>query len=77
MSSEERQLLRAVRRIVGWIQGDTVSATVQSLAVPPDYAVRQELAQAIEFFDPHSVLETRQRRLRGQVAILDRIAIQV
>ena len=65
MSVEERQLLRAVRGIVGRIQidGDAIGAMAQTLGVAPDYAVRQELAQAIEFLDPNSVLETRQRRL--------------
>ena len=48
----------------------------QSLGVTPDHTLGQELAQTIEFLDPNSVLETRQRRLRGQVATLDRIAIQ-
>src|SRR5437773_5799947 len=48
---------------------------VQPLGVTPDYAVGQKLAHAIEFFYPYSVLETRQRRLRSQVATFDRIAI--
>jgi hypothetical protein len=43
----------------------------QPLGVTPDYTLRQQLAHAIEFFYPNSVLETRQGRLRSQVATLD------
>jgi hypothetical protein len=75
---EERQLLRAMRGIVGRIQidGDAMSAMVQPLGVAPDYAAGQELAQPIQLLDPNPVLETRQRRLRSQIATLNRIALQ-
>ena len=78
MSVEERQLLRAMRRIVGRIQieGDAVHATAKPLGVAPDHALGQELARTIEFLDPNPIFETRQRRLRSQVATLDRIAVQ-
>ena len=78
MSVEERQLLRAMCGIVGriQIQGDAMSAVTQPLGMTPDYAVGQKLAQAIQFFYPNPVLETRQGRLRSQVATLDRVAIQ-
>src|SRR5208282_2230596 len=46
------------------------------LGVAPDHTLGQELARSIEFLDPNPVFETRQRRLRSQVATLDRIAIQ-
>ena len=66
-----------MRGIVGWIQieGDAMSAMLQPLGVAPDYAARQELAQPIQLLDPNPVLETRQRRLRSQIAALDRIAV--
>jgi hypothetical protein len=48
----------------------------QPLGVTPDHALGQKLARTIEFLYPNSILETRQRRLRRQVATLDRIAIQ-
>ena len=78
MSVEERQLLRAVRGIVGRVQidGDAISAMAQPLGVTPNYALGQELTRTIEFLYPNSVLETRQGRLRSQVATFDRIAIQ-
>src|SRR6266853_2406898 len=78
MSVEKRQLLCAVRGIIGRIQidGDAISAMTQPLAVTPDHTLRQELARTIKFLDPNSVLETRQRRLRSQSATLDRITIQ-
>ena len=78
MSVEERQLLRAVRGIVGRVQidGDAISAMTQPLGVTPDHTLGQELARTIKFLYPNSVLETRQRRLRSQSATLDRIAIQ-
>ena len=78
MSVEKRQLLRPVRGIVGRIQieSDAIGAMAQPLGVTPDHALRQELARTIEFLYPNSVLETRQRRLRRQVATRDRIAIQ-
>src|SRR6266403_6069691 len=77
MSVEKRQLLRAVRGIVGRVQidGDAIGAMAQPLGVTPEHALGQELAHAIAFFYPNSVLETRQRRLRSQGATLDRIAI--
>jgi hypothetical protein len=76
VSVEEGQLLRAVRGIVGWIQidGDAIGATAQPLGVTPDYADGQGLAQPVEFLYPNPVLETRQCRLRRQIAALDRIA---
>src|SRR5580692_11602760 len=75
---EERQLLPTMRGIVGGIQidGDAIGAMAQPLGVTPDHALGQELARTIQFLDPNSVLETRQRRLRSQIATLDRIAIQ-
>jgi hypothetical protein len=78
MSVEKRPLLRAVRGIVGRIQidGDAIGAMSQPLSVTPDHTLRQELARTIEFLDPNPVLETRQCRLRSQVAAFDRIAIQ-
>ena len=48
----------------------------QLLAVTPDYADRQGFAHPIAFFHSHPILETRQRRLGGQVATFDRIPIQ-
>jgi hypothetical protein len=42
--------------------------------VTPDYADGQGLAQPVEFLYPNPVLETRQCRLRRQIAALDRIA---
>ena len=46
---EERQLLRAVRRIVGRVQidGDAIGAMAQPLGVTPDHALSQELARTI------------------------------
>ena len=78
MSVEERQLLRAVRGVVGWVQidGDAIRAMTQPLGMASDHALRQELARTIEFLDPNPVLETRQRRLRSQLATFDRIAVQ-
>src|SRR5437870_12810112 len=78
MSVEKRQLLRAVRGIVGWVQidGDAIGAMAQPLGVTPDHTLGQELARSIEFLYPNSVLETRQRRLRSQIATFRRIAIQ-
>src|SRR5437879_11812848 len=48
----------------------------QPLGVTPDHTLGQELARSIEFLYPNSVLETRQRRLRSQIATFRRIAIQ-
>src|ERR1700684_2104797 len=75
---EERQLLCAVRGIIGRIQidGDAIGAMTQPLGVTTDHALGQELARTIELLYPNSVLETRQCRLRSQIATLDRIAIQ-
>ena len=69
MPVEERQLLRTMRRIVGGIQINRhpISPVPQSLAVTPHYADRQGFAHPIEFFHSHPILETRQRRLGGQV----------
>ena len=53
----------------------TRQARPRSRSVTPDHALGQGLAHAIEFLDPNSVLETRQCRLRSQVATLDGIAI--
>jgi hypothetical protein len=66
------------RGVVGRVQidGDAIGAMTQPLGVTPDHTLGQELAHAIEFLYPNSVLETRQRRLRSRVATLDRIAIQ-
>jgi hypothetical protein len=70
--------LRAVRGVVGRVQidGDAIGAMTQPLGVAPDHALSQELARTIEFLDPNPVLETRQCRLRSQVATFDRLAIQ-
>src|SRR5437870_13891543 len=78
MSVEKRQLLRAVRGIVGWVQidGTAIGAMAQPLGVPPDHTLGQELTRSIEFLYPNFVLETRQRRLRSQIATLRRIALQ-
>ena len=42
----------------------------------PDHALGQILARTIEFLDPNPIFETRQGRLRSQVATFDRIAVQ-
>ena len=59
------------------VDPDLVSAPrlqAQPLGVTPDYADGQGLAQPVEFLYPNPVLETRQCRLRRQIAALDRIA---
>ena len=67
-----------MRGIVGGIQINRhpISPAPQSLAVTPHYADRQGFAHPIEFFNSYPILETRQRRLGGQVATFDRIPIQ-
>ena len=61
MSIEERQLLRAVRGIIGRVQidGDAIGTMAQPLGVTPDHTLGQELARTIEFLYPNSVLEMR------------------
>jgi phage terminase large subunit-like protein len=62
-----------MRRIVGGIQINrhSISPAPHSLAVTPHYADRQGFAHPIEFFHSHPILETRQRRLGGQVVTFD------
>ena len=47
-----------------------------TLGVALDHTDGQGLAQPIQFLHPDPVLETRQRRLRRQIATLERIAVQ-
>src|ERR1700691_2029961 len=51
---EERQLLCAVRGIVGRVQidGDAIRAMTQPLGMAPDHALGQKLTRTIEFLDP-------------------------
>ena len=49
VSVEERQLLRAVRGIVGRVQidGDAISAMAQPLGLTPDHALRHRSAKIV------------------------------
>lgn len=73
---EQAQLLRAVRRIVGGIEfyRDAPGLATQTPALALDYRLGQRFCHPIQRLGPHRVLETRQRRLRGECLSRDRIA---
>ena len=76
MPVEERQLLLAVRRVVGRVEVDRDAAhpPAQPAAMPLDDRRRQLAPQPIERNAPRTVLEPRDRRLRGQTRARHRVA---
>ena len=68
MPVEERELLGAVRQVVGRIQidGDAPRPTVQAAPMPLDDARRQLAPHPVERGAARAVLEPRDRRLRRQ-----------
>src|ERR1035441_2564898 len=72
---EKGELLLAVRGVVGGIQidGDPTGATMQTLAMSCNDAVRQCFRHAQQFLTIGSIFKTRQGRLRSQVLAADRI----
>ena len=75
---EERELLRAMRRVIGGIEvdRDAPRAAVQPALMPVDDPVRERVAHLIQLGPTHGVLEARDRRLRGQRGAVDRIAVE-
>ena len=75
MPIKKRQLLCAMRRIVGriQIQGDQTSPTVQTLAMAFDHRVRQGFGHAKQFFTIHAIFKPRKGRLRSQIFPFDGI----
>ena len=78
MTVEQRQLLMAVRGIVGGVQidGDAPRPSVQAPRVPFHHAVGQRFPHPVQLFAIHRVFKPRQRRLRSQIRPLDGIASQ-
>src|SRR6516162_3651231 len=78
MPVEERQLLRAMRGIIGGIQieSDAISPAPESLRVTPQDAPGQSLAHSIQLLDSYPIFETRQRRLGGEIETVYWISIQ-
>jgi hypothetical protein len=78
MTVKQRQLLVAVRGIVGGVQidGDAARPSMQAPRVPLHHAISQRFAHPVQFFAVHRVFKPRQRRLRGQIRSLDGIASQ-
>src|ERR1700688_1764292 len=78
MPVKEGELLGAMGGIIGGIQidGDPVHPAPKSLGVPPDDTLGQSLAHAIQLLDSDRILETRHRRLRGQVEPFYRITTE-
>lgn len=75
MAVEEAQLLPPVLGITGRVQvdHDALRPSVQTPSMPLDDAVGQRL-HPVKLFAVGLILELRQRRLRGQVRALDRMA---
>jgi hypothetical protein len=73
---EERQLLLAVRGVVGGIQvdRDPRGAPVQPAPLLRDHGIGQHVRHRVQLARAHGVLEPRQRRLRGQAESHERIA---
>ena len=78
MPVEQRQLLLAMRGIVGGVQieGDAPHRSMQGPRVPLQHAVGQRFAHPVQFLAIHGVFKPRQRRLRSQIPSLDGIASQ-
>ena len=76
MAVKEGQLLRAVRGIIGRIQvdRDDGGAAVQPAAMAFDHTIGQRFAHPVKLFAVGSILETADRRLRGQVLAFNGIA---
>jgi hypothetical protein len=73
---EERQLLDAVRWIIGRVQidRDPLGFALQAPAMPLDHRVGERDPHPVQIRTIKSVLEPRERGLRGQVLTLERIA---
>ena len=75
---EERELLGAVRLVVGRIQidGDTPRPPVQATPMPLDDARRQLAPHPVERSPARAVLEPRDRRLRRQGRARQRVPVE-
>ena len=75
MAIEKGELLLAVRGVVGGIQidGDPTGATMQTLAMSFNDAVRQRFGHAQQFLAIRSIFKARQGRLRSQILAVDGI----
>ena len=73
---KEGQLLRAVGGIIGRIQvdRDELGAAMQPAAMAFDHTIGQRFAHPVKLFAVGRILETADRRLRGQVLAFNRIA---
>jgi hypothetical protein len=76
MGVPERQLLRAVRRVIGRIEidRDLLDPPVQPAPVALDHRVGQHRPHAIQLAGSDRILEPAERRLRRQGGAVDRIA---
>jgi hypothetical protein len=72
---EKSELLLAVRGVVGGIQidGDATGATMQTLTMSFNDAVRQRFRHAQQFLTIQSIFKARQGRLRSQILAVDGI----
>jgi hypothetical protein len=75
---EEGELLRAVRRVIGWVEinDDPVRASVEPPLMPRDDARRELPPHRIEFLDPSLVFEPRDRRLGSERRTADGVTSQ-
>ncbi len=78
MAVEERQLLGAMRRVVGGIEidRDPVRTAVKAPPVPLDDRLRQLASHLVERLGAVAILEARDRGLRGERVAVDGIAAQ-
>ena len=76
MTVEEAQLLGAMRRIIGGIQidRDPLHLALQAPSVSLDDGVGERDPHPVQIRSIHRVLKARERRLRGQILALDRVA---
>jgi hypothetical protein len=72
---EKSELLLAVRGVIGGIQidGDATGATIQTLTMAFNDAVRQRFRHAQQFLTIRSIFKAREGRLRSQILAIDGI----
>jgi len=76
MAVEERQLLRAVCRIVREVDRDAARPATQAAAVALDHGRRQFAAHRIQRAWARAILKARHRRLRRQRPAVHRMPIE-
>ena len=75
---EERELLRAMGRVIGGVQIDrnAARAPAEPLLMPLDHARRELVAHRIELLGAHVIFKPRDRRLRPERVADDGVAPQ-